>query len=105
MKPSSKSTTGPWQYVFEGGTVAFILETDGTTVAKISVTENSTAHSALAANVRLMTNAPALLEALEDMLSGWKYIRETHGDLYGVGWDRAQEKAEAAIAKATGETK
>jgi hypothetical protein len=41
-----------------------------------------------------------LLEALKDMHSGWKYIRETHGDLYGVGWDRAQEKAEAAIAKA-----
>ena len=41
-----------------------------------------------------------LLEALKDMHSGWKYIRETHGDLYGVGWDRAQEKAEAAIARA-----
>ena len=41
-----------------------------------------------------------LLGALKDMHSGWKYIRETHGDLYGVGWDRSQEKAEAAIAKA-----
>ena len=41
-----------------------------------------------------------LLEALKDMHSGWKYIRETHGDLYGVGWDRSQEKAEAAIDKA-----
>ena len=41
-----------------------------------------------------------LLEALKDMRSGWKYIRATHGDLYGVGWDRSQEKAEAAIAKA-----
>ena len=101
----SKSTQGPWQYIFEGGTVAFIVETDGATIAKISVPHHSTAHSALAANVRLMTNAPALLESLQDMLSGWKYIRETHGDLYGVGWDRAQEKAEAAIAKATGETK
>ena len=28
---------------------------------------------------------------------GWKYIRESHGDLYGVGWDRAQEKADDAI--------
>jgi hypothetical protein len=41
-----------------------------------------------------------LLDALKDMHGGWKYIRETHGDLYGVGWDRAQKKAEAAIAKA-----
>lgn len=44
-----------------------------------------------------------LLEALQDMLSGWKYIREQHGDLYGVGWDRAQDKAQAAISKALGE--
>lgn len=37
------------------------------------------------------------LEALEDMNNGWKYIRSMHGDLYGVGWDRAQDKADAAI--------
>ena len=37
-------------------------------------------------------------KALEDMLSGWRYIRQSHGDLYGVGWDRAQDKAEAALA-------
>lgn len=43
----------------------------------------------------------ALLEALEDMLNGWRYIRRSHGDLYGVGWDRAEEKAQAAIDKAT----
>jgi len=42
-----------------------------------------------------------LLAAVEDLLSGWKYIRSFHGDLYGVGWDRAQHKAEAAIAKVT----
>lgn len=35
--------------------------------------------------------------ALLDMLSGWKYIRSFHGDLYGVGWDRAQTKAEEAL--------
>jgi hypothetical protein len=39
----------------------------------------------------------ALKEALRDMLSGWIYIRQTHGDLYGVGWDRAQDKAIAAM--------
>lgn len=44
-----------------------------------------------------------LVEALEDMNNGLKYIRETHGDLYGVGWDRAQDKAEAALLKAQGE--
>jgi len=39
-----------------------------------------------------------LREALTDMLSGWAYIRQTHGDLYGVGWDRAENKASAALA-------
>lgn len=39
-----------------------------------------------------------MAEALRDMLGGWKYIRESHGDLYGVGWDRAQNKAEEALA-------
>ena len=61
----NKHTPGPWQYSFEGGTVAFIVETDGTTVAKLSVTENSTAHSALPANARLIAAAPDLLAALK----------------------------------------
>jgi hypothetical protein len=56
----------------------------------------------IAAHKRLRDAAPDLLAALEDMLAGWKYIRSFHGDLYGVGWDRAQTNAEAAIAKATG---
>jgi hypothetical protein len=54
------------------------------------------------ANARLIAAAPDLLAALKDMHAGWLYIRSTHGDLYGVGWDRAQGKAEAAIAKAEG---
>ena len=41
--------------------------------------------------------AEMALEALKDMNWGWKYIRESHGDLYGVGWDRAQGKADDAI--------
>jgi len=55
------------------------------------------------ANAQLAMAAPDLLEALQDLLSGWKYIRAQHGDLYGVGWDRAQDKAQAAISKALGE--
>lgn len=54
------------------------------------------------ANQQIMAAAPELLDALQDMLSGWKYIREQHGDLYGVGWDRAQNKAIEAISKALG---
>lgn len=55
------------------------------------------------ANAHLIVAAPDLRDALKDMLSGWRYIREHHGDLYGVGWDRAEQKAVAALAKADGE--
>ena len=41
-----------------------------------------------------------IIESQRDMLAGWKYIRDSHGDLYGVGWNRAQEKAESALAAA-----
>lgn len=56
------------------------------------------------ADARLIAAAPELLDALADMLSGWRYIRETYGDLGGVGWDRAEKAARAAIAKARGES-
>lgn len=52
---------------------------------------------------RLIAAAPDLLEALEDMLSGWHYIRNHYGDMAGVGWDRAENAAVAVIAKARGE--
>lgn len=32
-----------------------------------------------------------------DALSGWQYIREQHGDLYGVGWDRVEDRLKAQI--------
>ncbi|MDE2104451.1 MAG: hypothetical protein KGL39_44865 [Patescibacteria group bacterium] len=38
-----------------------------------------------------------LRAALSDMLSGWRYIREHYGDLYGVGWDRCENAARAAL--------
>jgi len=60
------------------------------------------AQDAITLHESIRSAAPDLLEALRDMLSGWRYIRDSHGDLYGVGWDRAQEKAERAMEKATG---
>lgn len=55
------------------------------------------------ADANLIAAAPELLEAIQDMLSGWQYIRQTHGDLYGVGWDRAEQKAKDALSKALGQ--
>ena len=89
---TTKHTSGPLQYAFEGGTVAFILESDGTAVAKLSVTENTTAHRALAENARLFSAAPDLLEALK---------RCKFDSLNMTLEDR--EFCRAAIAKAAGE--
>lgn len=36
-------------------------------------------------------------EALEDAMSGMRYIRKTHGELYGVDFDRVEQKAMAAL--------
>jgi len=58
-----------------------------------------------AANRSLISAAPDMYEALADMLAGWQYIRMYHGDLYGVGWDRAESAAVAALAKAEGRGK
>lgn len=54
-------------------------------------------HEAASMAIKYDDAMVSLRDAIEDMLSGWKYIREQHGDLYGVGWDRAQEKAESAL--------
>lgn len=42
--------------------------------------------------------------ALTDALAGWRYIRATHGDLYGVGWDRVETRLAQAIKARSGET-
>jgi len=42
-----------------------------------------------------------ILDGVKDALSGWKYIRDSHdGYIYGVGWDRVQDKLEAILRKA-----
>ena len=92
---TDKHTPGPLQYAFDGGTVAFIVESDSTTVAKLSVTENTTAHSRLEANVRLLSAAPDLLEALRLMVDLVELAVPFEGDTL--------RRARAAIAKATGE--
>lgn len=45
-----------------------------------------------------------LLGALKDCRSGLVYIREAHGELYGVNFDRAINAANEAIAQAEGKS-
>jgi hypothetical protein len=70
------------------------------TIANLPYGATPAERAEIAENGAVMAAGPALLAALEDMLSGWRYIRQTHGDLYGVGWDRAEDAATAAIASA-----
>lgn len=67
----SAHTPGPWQYVFEGGTTAFITETDGSTIICIRTTENTTAHKNLAANACLIAAAPELAATLAAVADFW----------------------------------
>ncbi|PCI54176.1 MAG: hypothetical protein COB36_10830 [Alphaproteobacteria bacterium] len=43
--------------------------------------------------------ARQLEDALLDSRSGMLYIRENHGNLYGVGFDRVEEKAQDALGE------
>lgn len=102
----SAHTPGPWQFyelgIHDGLGYIRPNPEDGKEIAHHGDTDRSRSENL--ANACLTAAAPDLLTALKDMLAGWRYIREHHGDLYGVGWDRAQGAAEAAIAKAGGET-
>jgi len=106
----AKHTPGPWKQFDGYGSsdrnpiiVDSLPDVDGKCIANC-ICYIATTNADFQANARLIAAAPELLEALQDMLGGWRYIRQFHGDLYGVGWDRAQQAAEAAIAKATGES-
>jgi hypothetical protein len=60
---------------------------------------NDLLHKTQTPTQQLLSEAVA---ALEDMLAGWQYIRQFHGDLYGVGWERCEANAIEAIRKAKG---
>jgi hypothetical protein len=55
-------------------------------------------HTATAEALEAMREARA---SMEDMLAGWRYIRHHHGDLYGVGWDRAETRVLEALPRLT----
>ena len=54
----------------------------------------------LGAVQELLAERDGLRAALTDMHAGWRYIRQQHGDLPGVGWDRCEKAATAALGAA-----
>lgn len=51
----------------------------------------------IAENAAKQHPVDVVTDALKDALSGWRYVRQVHGDLYGVGWDRVETKLVAAL--------
>lgn len=45
----------------------------------------------------LSRKARQLEDALLDARSGLRYVRESHGNIYGVGFDRVEEKSAKAL--------
>ena len=95
-------TRGPWRVANTiGGDLAVCADSGRAefpvvtmpVIIRLSVNE---------ANVRLIAAAPDLAEASADALAGWRYIRQVHGDLPGVGWDRVENALSDALAKAHG---
>jgi hypothetical protein len=57
-----------WQYALNRTyTEGIICDSEGYTIMRVSVTENTTAQSCLADNVAMMAKAPALLDALRQI--------------------------------------
>jgi hypothetical protein len=103
----TKWSPGPWKLYSEdlrGGKYWSVVTAHDFESIDIHEDENGEA------NARLISAAPELYEALLDALAGLQYVRQHYydertgtGDLYGVGFDRVEQKAKAAIAKAIGD--
>ena len=95
----SGHTPGPWISLGQGDIVTKSVPTcdaEGyTDIAAVYVIANDSG----AANARLIAAAPELLEALEAVLRWIDDYCET------TGFEAVEAQADAAIAKATGETK
>ena len=106
MSNQPKHTPGPWfaKRAGDGGYFEWYVGRDGENCPIAEDIADPMTRDPSEANAQLIAAAPDLLAALKDMLSGWRYIRQdaAHQCIYGVGWDRAQSAAEAAIAKAEG---
>jgi hypothetical protein len=100
-----KWTPGPWLYEYDRADEQWAIWTRQPHTGCIAAVfpEDVNGDFPAEANARLIAAAPDLYEALADMLAGWRYIREHHGDLYGVGWSRCEASARAALAKARGQ--
>lgn len=57
----------------------------------------ATVNQAIMERDQLVDEVKALRDALRDCAGGLRYIRQSYGELYGVGFDRALGKADALL--------
>jgi len=96
-------TPTPWSAEQNGGRGSWIKGATGEWAALSCGDTDASAEANAALIVRAVNSYAALVEATRDALSGWRYIREHHGDLYGVGWDRVENVLIAALAQSEAE--
>jgi hypothetical protein len=92
----SEFTKGPW--VFNGW--ERVRPVNGKDDGTDDICHVYGAGKPIEANGKLLAAAPELYEALWDLL---EWGQEPASELYKHGWNRAVEKAEAALKKASGE--
>lgn len=99
----SKHTPGPWRLEEADGAAYICMQVKALDGESLMGDERY--YPWVPSNLadwHLIAAAPELLEALKDAASALRYIREAHGELYGVGFDRVETNSAAAIAKAEG---
>lgn len=101
---SAKHTRGPWQVEDAAGEITICAETGTAIDESICFVAdggwNQMPRKTAIANARLIAAAPELLEALQAFVN---YVADDHNDTPMLDNDALWEKAESAIAKATGE--
>jgi hypothetical protein len=95
----------PLPWALEGDEDGRVYVVDGDGIAIVEVYEDDLRWNQEAARkvVHRVNLHGELVAALEDMQSGWRYIRQRYGDLDGVGWERCERSATAVLARAKGE--
>ncbi len=89
-----KFTSGPWKYALNvGPTAALIVADDGSTILRLTTNVRD---SRFEANVRLVSTAPEMYEALRELVRCVRGGDETSG----VSMDDALMDADAALEKA-----
>lgn len=92
----SDHTPPPWSFEVEEYQANVVRASDGSLLATI-VGDSAEAEANAEIVVRAVNSHEALVDALKDALSALTYIRTHYAELYGVGFDRVNDKGMSAL--------